>query len=226
MKWCHTFPDLGITGSNISKEDEDFILSTIPESLEGKSVLDLASFDGFYSYEACKRSAKYVVALDNGMGEEILNGPDNGVGSANMSYPNYKERQLAFDRQYEKYKFLGKPIHLVPLNVEDMDKLVPDFDIIFCFGLYYHVTDIYGLFEKCYKKCKDYCLVEGPYLGNDYSDPSLVYVSESTEIHNDPTTFWVPTIKSLFNILLRVGFKDIKILGIRNQRVILKCDKK
>ena len=106
-----------------------------------------------------------------------------------------------------------------------MDKLIPNFDVIFCFGLYYHIKDIYGLFEKCYQKCNDYCLIEGIYLGVDGAD-SIVYVPGMTEVHNDPTTFWIPTISSLFKILFRVGFKSIKVLGTRNQRIILKCDKK
>ncbi len=222
MKWCHTFTELGITGSNISIEDEEFILSTIPQSLEGKSVLDIASFDGFYAYQAVKRGAKYVVALDNGMGEEILNGPDQGVGSEHMSYPNVEERQKAFDRQYEKYKILNSQIHLVPLDVEDMDKLVPDFDIIFCFGLYYHIKDFYGLFEKFYNKCKEMVRIEGVVKGKAGDS---IYMTSSGELHNDPTSFWVPTIDGLCKTLTRIGFKKIDIIGLRNERILLRAIK-
>ena len=216
MKWCHSFPDLGITGSNISGEDEEFILSAVPENLEGKSVLDLASFDGFYSFEALKRGAKFVVSLDNGMGEEILNGPDQGSGSESMSYPNYEERQKAFDRAYEKYKMFPKGVHLVPLNVEDMDKLIPDFDVIFCFGLYYHLTDIFGLFEKCFKKCKELLIVEGVVSEN------FCFLGK-IELHSDPTSFWSPSLEGLGKILFRVGFKKVEVVGYRNQRILLKC---
>ncbi len=222
MKWCHTFPELGITGSNISIEDEEFILSAIPQNLEGKSVLDLASFCGFYSYTAVKRGAKYVVALDNGMGEEILNGPDQGVGSDHMSYPNTEERQKAFDRQYEKYKILNSNINLVPLDVVDMDKLIPDFDIVLCLGLYYHVKDFYGLLENCYNKCKEMVIIEGVV---DVKDGATIYITGSGELHNDPTSFWVPTPNGLCKTLWRIGFKRINIIGIRSGRILLQAYK-
>jgi tRNA (mo5U34)-methyltransferase len=224
LKWCHTFPELGISGSHISKEDEDFILSAVPTDLSGKSVLDLASFDGFYSYEAIKRGAKYVVALDNGMGEEILGGPDQGSGSINMSFPNDEERQKAFDRQYAKYKLLNANINLVPMNVEDMDKLIPDFDVIFCFGLYYHIKDFYGLFEKCYKKCKQggIVIIEGALL--DTKEP-VVYMVGPQELHNDPTNFWVPSVDGLCKTLWRIGFSG-EIIGTRHSRILMKAIKK
>ena len=226
MIWCHTFADLGITGSQISVEDEQFILSAFP-NLENKTVLDLATFDGFYAYEACKRGAKYVVAIDNGMGEEILGGPDKGKGSENMSYPNAEERQKAIWRQFEKIGMLqGRGfISFVPLNVEDMDRLIPDFDIIFCFGLYYHVTDLYGLFEKCFKKCRELLIVEGLVAHVNINDLPAVFAVNSTEVHNDPTTFWVPTEEAIRRILLRVGFSTVEVVGERQGRILMKAYK-
>ncbi len=223
MIWNHTFPDKNITGSNISIEDQEFILSAIPKDLTGKSILDLAAFDGFYSYEATKRGAKFVVALDNGIGEEIIGGPDQGVGSDHMSFPNPEERQKAFDRMYEKYKIIGAPVHLVPMNVEDMDKLLPEFDIVFCFGLFYHVKDIFGLFEKCYQKCKEMTIIEGAFLSDE--DTGVSYLVGPYELHNDPTNFWIPSPESLFKILWRVGFKKAEVLGYRNGRILLRAYK-
>ena len=222
MIWCHTFPELGISGSQIGQEDEDFIMSAIPENLAGKSVLDLASFDGFYSYQAVKKGAKFVVALDNGMGEEILGGPDGGTLNGVNSYPNAVERQKAFDRQYAKYKLLNVNINLVPLNVEDMDKLVPDFDIIFCLGLYYHIKDFYGLFEKCYNKCKEMTIIEGAIIEHE---ESIIYMVGPSEMHNDPTNFWVPTPNGLIKTLCRVGFKRFEVAGVRRGRILLRAYK-
>lgn len=228
MMWCHTFLELGIKGRNVSEEDEQFVLSGIPEDLTGKSVLDLGAFDGFYSYMASKRGAKFVVALDNGMGEEILNGPDQGNGSPDMSYPNYEERQKAMDRCYQKYSLLktkNSNIHFVPLDVYDMNKLVPDFDVIFCFGLHYHLKNVYELFEKCYEKCKEMLIVGG--LINDSSTAKTpdFYFLGAGEIHNDPTSFWVPSPFGLTKLLTRIGFSKIELVGFRNGRILLRCYK-
>ena len=43
----------------------DWKLQLIPESLEGKTVLDIGAFEGFYSIVCEQRGAKRVVAIDN-----------------------------------------------------------------------------------------------------------------------------------------------------------------
>lgn len=221
MKWYHSFPELGISGSNILKEDEDFILSAIPTNLTGKTVLDLASFDGFYSYQASKRGAKVVVALDNGVGEEILEGP--GFESGSLKFSNPENRQRALVNQIQKYNFLNSNIHFVPLNVEDMDKLVLNFDIIFCFGIFYHVKDIYGLFEKCYKKCNEMTIIEGAICEDKIFRGAVM--AQPFEVHGDPTNFWFPSPENIYTILTRVGFKKGELYGTRNGRILMRVYK-
>ena len=224
MKWVQPIPELGITGS-MNVEDLEFKMSAIPEDLTGKSVLDLASFDGYYSYVAYKRGARPVVGIDNGDGEEILNGPCNSF--ANMdAFPDEEEHQKGVIRLYEKYNMLNKKldvdINFLPIDVTDMDKIKMRFDIIFCFGLYYHVKDIYGLFEKCYNMCNEMTIIEGHCLNNE--EP-FFYMVDKFELHNDCTNFWCPTPQGLVKLLLRVGFKAIRIIGTRGARILLQAYK-
>ena len=226
MKWVQPIPELGITGS-LNVEDLEFKMSAIPKDLTGKSVLDLASFDGYYSYVAYKRGARPVVATDNGDGEEILNGPSNSFTCQEGDiFPNEKEHQRGVIRLYEKYRILneslGVDINFLPIDVTDMDKIKMNFDIILCFGLYYHVKDIYGLFEKCYNMCNEMTIIEGHILCDE---KPFFYMVDKYELHNDCTNFWSPTPQGLIKILLRVGFKAIKIIGNRGARILLQAYK-
>lgn len=223
MKWQLPIPELGIEGK-LNKEDLDYKLSAIPEDLKDKSVLDLASFDGYYSFVCAQRGASPVVAIDNCLGEEIAFGPDKGViKKEGNSFPNPKEHELAVLRTYKKFSILNKdldnPIHFIPMDIVDLDKIKMKFDIVLCFGLYYHVKDIYGLFENCYNLCNDMVIIEGHALLLE--DKPFIYINNILELHNDCTNFWSPSVNGLIKLLLRIGFKGFKIVGARGSRILL-----
>ncbi len=66
IKWFHTIelaPGLRTTGRDPTHERLDIL--RIPPSLEGKTVLDVGAWDGFFSFEAERRGAARVVAADS-----------------------------------------------------------------------------------------------------------------------------------------------------------------
>ena len=142
------------------------------------------------------------------------------------AFPNKEEHQKGILRLYEKYRILNESldvhINFLPIDVENMDKIKMNFDIILCFGLYYHVKDIYGLFEKCYNMCNEMTIIEGHILCDE--EP-FFYMVDKYELHNDCTNFWSPTLQGLIKLLLRVGFKGIKIIGTRGARILLQAYK-
>lgn len=227
LKWQLPVLELDIKG-NSGKGDENFKVSAIPKDLTGKSVLDLASFDGYYSYIAAKRGASPVVAIDSGLGEEIAFGPDKGqLTLKDRSFPNPEEHEKAVSRLYQKYNYLndnlGVNIHFLPIDVMDMDKIKMNFDIILCFGIYYHIKDIYGLFQKCYDKCKEIVIIEGHAILNQGAP--FIYMADMYEIHNDCTNFWTPSPNGLAKLLIRIGFKKIEVVSARGSRILLRAYK-
>ena len=226
MEWYHSFPELGIKGF-LPYEHEDFVTQLIPEDLTGKTVLDLAAFDGYYSYLACKRGAKTVVAVDNGIHEEL------GYVSQRSpvaSCPNPEEHELAIQRLYEKYKVLNDEpdvnIHFIPLDVTDLDKIEMKFDYVFCFGLYYHLKNPYDLFEKCYNRCNEKLLIEGEIrIGGG----PVMYLNSKFELNKDSTNYWTPTPQLIKKLLKRIGFRESKVIAvnrIRNGgRALFRCSK-
>ena len=215
MEWYHSFPELGIKGF-LPYEHEDFVTQLIPEDLTGKTVLDLAAFDGYYSYLACKRGAKTVVAVDNGIHEELGYVPQR---SPVASCPNPEEHELAIQRLYEKYKVLNDEpdvnIHFIPLDVTDLDKIEMKFDYVFCFGLYYHLKNPYDLFEKCYNRCNEKILVEGEIRTG--SGP-VMYLNSNFELNDDSTNYWNPTPQLVKKLLKRIGFRESKIIAVKRER--------
>ena len=66
IKWFHIIDfGNGIKTPGIKDAAEEMERIGIPKNLEGKTVLDIGAWDGFYSFEAEKRGAKRVLAIDS-----------------------------------------------------------------------------------------------------------------------------------------------------------------
>ena len=65
LRWYHTI-DLGRGIITQGVDDTPLRLARLdlPSSLEGRSVLDIGAWDGFFSFEAERRGASRVVAVD------------------------------------------------------------------------------------------------------------------------------------------------------------------
>jgi tRNA (mo5U34)-methyltransferase len=212
LRWYHSFPDLNIKGV-LDSEHIPFVSQAIPEDLSGKTVLDLAAFDGAYSFLAAKRGAKVVLACDIGAGEEIT------------------FNQTLLDT-YTKFEFLRAEtklgnVHFVPLSALDIDKLQMKFDIVFCFGLYYHVENPLELFKKCYELTKEMLILEGEIFLWNNEPPNICafYSGGEDKYHDDKTNYFVPTVDCLLRMLMRVGFKSPEVVGLRGTRVLIKVVK-
>jgi tRNA (mo5U34)-methyltransferase len=64
--WFHTFALApGIYTPGIARDHRYRQRAFSPDRLQGRSVLDIGTFDGFYSFLAEARGARRVVAVDN-----------------------------------------------------------------------------------------------------------------------------------------------------------------
>lgn len=103
-------------------------LLKLPGDLSGKKILDIGAWDGEVSFELEARGAE-VVALD-------IQDPDNtGFNVA--------------------CKILGSNVRYVRASVYDLGKVLSEqFDIVFYFGVYYHLKDPITSFECIQKVLK------------------------------------------------------------------------
>ncbi|MBI2240478.1 MAG: DUF1698 domain-containing protein [Magnetospirillum gryphiswaldense] len=173
---------------------------------QGKRVLDLASYDGMWAFEAEALGASRVIAtdiypnfvLDNFLlCREIL-------GSSCFPYYNVSPYRL-----YERLD-----------SVMQEDARERHFDIVQNFGLLYHLRDPLWCLSQCRSVIKTggLMIVESAvFLDSDR--PVMVFNNNGTAgtmVHDDITTWWLPTVPCLIEMLkaslFEVDMASVKII--------------
>ena len=70
IQWWHTMELDGVMTKGRDNSAQKLKLIQMPEKLDGKSVIDVGAWDGFFSFEAERRGAKDVLAIDTVMWKE------------------------------------------------------------------------------------------------------------------------------------------------------------
>lgn len=112
-------------------------LVQIPKDLTGKTVLDMGSWDGFWSFECERRGAKRVLAIDTWKSER-----------------HYKTFLYARER-------MGSKIDHMRMDAHDVSpETTGRFDLVLCFGLLYHLRYPLLALEKIRGVTLDQLIVE------------------------------------------------------------------
>lgn len=200
IRLFHSFmnKDGSIISGMTGMPTQNHLSSFIPQDLKGLSVLDIGTFDGYYSFLCESRGASRVVAIDS------------------------EEHDLAFDRMGVHHDsgcagFMAIKELLYPdskviyhtMNVYDVGQLNEKFDIVLFMGVYYHTKHPLLAFEKCHSVTKGTILVEG--LVNPKQDMSMDFI-EGAEMNGDPTNWWNPSFPCLLAMMRVAGFKNIEVL--------------
>jgi len=179
----------------------------LPEDLKGKTVLDIGAWDGFFSFEAEKRGASKVLAIDNFYRDKLEHTGSQGFEVAKEILKSNIEFKKAsvYDLSPEKFGM---------------------FDIVLFLGVFYHLRDPILALERIFSVTKDMLIMEthyDPYHG-DKNTPLAVFY-ENAEINKDPTTFWGFNKACLLAALRSVGFKNPEVVYRYADRIILKAYK-
>jgi len=103
----------------------------------GKTVLDIGCWDGYWSFDAEKRGAKHVLATDDATQNW---GDGNGLLIAKELLHSSVEINQG-------------------LSVYDLSSLNKKFDIILCFGVFYHLLDPFHAFTEIRHCCHSNSIV-------------------------------------------------------------------
>ncbi|MHB8148049.1 MAG: class I SAM-dependent methyltransferase [Vulcanimicrobiaceae bacterium] len=165
----------------------------LPERMDGMRVLDIGCAEGFFSFEAERRGAAQVVAIDSFEG----------------SIERFNLVRLA----------LGSKVNAYLCNVYDLSpKTFGTFDLVMFFGVLYHVKHPWYALEKISAVCSGALLLQTLVTEEPaYRDLSLSWFHpfgiESGPPENrqlDPTVFWVPTPECTRNLVRAAGFTDVE----------------
>lgn len=144
----------------------------------GKKVLDVGCWDGLWSFEAERRGALEVVAIDD------------------ISQRSYKE-QPTFKLAHEA---LGSRVRYYPdVSVYDLPQRIVDhdFDVAVFSGVYYHLKDPLLALAKIRQMLREggQLIIEGDVLDEERASFARFYYQS---LHcEDPSNWWVPTIACL-----------------------------
>ena len=174
--------------TNGDSNPKDLLSSPAPcPTCAGKSVLDIGAWDGKYSYKAEAAGAARVVALDHYVWR--LNGParqayyDECAAKGLLPDPDRIDRDFLLDGVYPGKKGFDMAHEYLDSKVEtviddfmtmDLDSL-GQFDIVFYFGVLYHMIDPIGSLKRVRAVTKERAVIEtAGIVVPGYPDTNLV----------------------------------------------------
>lgn len=194
IKWFHRIPlGNGVMTPGLDDTQAKLRRLKLPQDLSGKSVLDIGAWDGFFSFEAERRGASRVVAVDSYCWSGDGWGSKAGFELARRALNSKVE-----DREMEV-------LDLAPENVGTFDV------VLFC-GVLYHMRHPLLALEKVSAITKHHLILETKVDLLTWKTPAMAFYLGS-ELNNDPTNWWAPNIPALCNMLRAVGFQRVQVIS-------------
>lgn len=174
----------------------------LADDLSGKSVIDIGAWDGFFSFEAERRGADDVFAID-----DLSWDPNLSVGSG--------KRGFDFCVSFFNSHVRSKKMSLYELDPEIHGK----YDIVLLLGVLYHLKYPFLGIEKARSVCKGMIILE-TYLGigvRHVTDNPVAEFYEGAEKvpldghpNNDPNNWWGPNDPCVMALMRAAGFQHVK----------------
>lgn len=160
-------------------------------NLEGRSILDVGSGNGYYAYRMALKGAKRVIGVDPGMLAVV---------------------QSTIMRRYAP----KLPVWVLPLGIEDMPENM-EFDTVFSMGVLYHRrSPIDHLFQlRGLLRNGGELVLETIVVDESYGDV-LVPEGRYQQMRN---VWFLPSVKQLEIWLRRCGFKNIRTVSVADTTI-------
>jgi tRNA (mo5U34)-methyltransferase len=191
IEWFHTI-DLGGGITTPGRDDSPRKLQDIrmPVDLRGKSVLDIGAWDGFFSFEAERRGAGRVLAVDTW-------GHPGGGPKTGFDFAKRVLRSRVEERNLDVYD-------LSP-ETEGV------FDVVLFLGVLYHLRHpLLGL-EQVASVTRELLILETHVDLLDHRRPVMAFYP-GDELGGDATNWWGPNATALLAMLRTVGFERLEVV--------------
>ncbi|PIN93856.1 hypothetical protein COU54_01385 [Candidatus Pacearchaeota archaeon CG10_big_fil_rev_8_21_14_0_10_31_24] len=201
----------------------------LPDSFEGKRVLDVGAWDGFFSFLALERGAKEVVAIDDFS--------DNLGANNNKTTFDETEKKCILERSnkpWETFDLCKKTLgytdsqcRRITISLYDITEelLGGKFDIIFFFGTLYHLKMPMYALHKLSNLCTDEMYVESaicddisPY-GKSRTDVPILQFFPGNQYGSNDTNWFVPNISALAHMIHVSGFEYVSAWKLDDNEV-------
>ena len=202
--WFHTFSlNNGALYTPGAARDHRYRIPVLPRDLSGMSVLDVGTFDGFYSFLAEARGAERVVAVDN---EQYRDWVLARWGIELEGGEGFRTIAELLDSEVEYRR----------LDAFDLGQLDERFDLIFCFGILHRVESPLGLLRVLRRRLanRGYVLLETYGVANrELEREAAMHVCEPGEVYaHDDYVYWGFSGESLVRLAEHAGFGHVEIV--------------
>jgi tRNA (mo5U34)-methyltransferase len=169
----------------------------LPADLGGRTVLDVGAWDGFFSFEAERRGASRVVALDSAAWREPAWGP-GGYGT-----------RAGFDLAHRALRSRVEPVEL---DLEAIDPAtLGRFDVVLFLGVLDHLRHPWAGLERVASVAGDLLIVETHADLLDLRRPAMAF-HEHAELAGDASNWWGPNTAALAGMLRASGFARVEVM--------------
>lgn len=202
-RWFHRIKlpfDLVTPGT---REPEAWEMYKLPESLDGKRVLDVGAWDGGFSFESEARGAASVIAMD-------LWNTQTDPGSVGAGWDNFR---FAHDALQSKVQ---------PWNASVYDLLPWDgaafrsFDLILFLEVLYHLHNPMLALRRIHDVLSPdgLCCLETWIDAEWISEPAAIFYPGS-ELNGDPSNWWGPNVACVQGMAKASGFASCELVWWR-----------
>lgn len=217
-EWYHTIELApGLVTKAIWDHRPTLPVCGLPESLKGKSALDVGTSDGFWAFELEKRGAERVVAIDIPC-----------AGAADILPRRRKqisERELNSQNRPQHFatahKMLGSRVQYEWCSVYD---LTPEkfgtFDVVYCGSLLLHLANPMQALINIRNVTKEILVIESPIFHTDpleatFPDRPYAWFGRLDWEGDTPGAdvgYWSFSPRALSDMLIYAGFEATEIL--------------
>jgi len=159
--------------------------------LTGKTVLDVGAWDGFFSFEAERRGASRVVALDT------FSWQPRGAGTGKAGF------ELA-------RRALGSSVEDLEVDVLDIapETVGGSFDVVLFLGVLYHLRHPFLALEKLRSVTNELLILETHVDLIGTRRPAAAFYP-GAELEGDWTNWWGPNPAAVVGMLEQAAFRDV-----------------
>jgi tRNA (mo5U34)-methyltransferase len=225
IAWYHSI-DLGQAGGGIITPGNPPIAGMLEHGLpevKGKSVLDIGAWDGFWSYEAERRGAARVVAMDHYAwcldfparlrywesceAQGVV--PDSDLDMTEFWHPDTMPGRAGFELAHRILESSVEPV-MADFMTADPKKL-GTFDVVLFLGVLYHLREPLTALERVRRLTSEVAVIETEaitVLG--LQNAGLLEFHDRGGLRGDYTNWFVPTEVALHALCQAAGFSRVE----------------